>query len=69
MAGGVALALSHPSKYYIITIKGTTLKGLGANGIKNTLKVASSDYEIINIPNCHLVAIKEMYNRLATYIY
>ena len=57
------------SKYYIITIKGAALKGLQANSIRGTLGVISGDYKIINIPNCYLVAIKEIYNKLATYIH
>ena len=52
------------SKYYIITIKGAALKGLQANSARGTLKVANGDYKIISILDCHLIAIKEMYNRL-----
>ena len=57
------------SKYYIITIKGAALKGLQANSARGTLKVANGDYKIISILDCHLVAIKEIYNGLATCIY
>ena len=49
-------------KYYIITIKGTTPKGLGANNARGTLGVASGDHKIISIPDCYLIAIKETRN-------
>ncbi len=45
------------------------LKGLEANSTRGTLRVSSSDYKIMGILDCYLVAIKETYNRLATCIY
>ena len=36
--------------------------------MRGTLKVASSDYKIINILDYYLVAIKETHNGPATYI-
>ena len=58
-----------PSKYHIIAIKGTFLKGLGADSIRSTLKVASSNCKIISILDYYPVTIKETRNRLAIYIH
>ena len=52
-----------------MVIKGTSPKGLGADSVRNTLKVISSNYKIISILDYYLVAIKETYNRPATYIH